>query len=257
MSADQPPDDDPPPREHDATEPLPVSETPGWPDPPPDADDGAGARRAAPWQWMVLALIVGVLAALAIDAALRSSIESRVAEEAERELGGTVDVELQGFASGLRSLSGRVPGAEVHGREVPLPDTAATMTELHLSMTDVRVDRAAGRLEASTALVDVTFDAEAVEEFIGVLGRVPLVDIELRPGTLRLRVGGFSVADATVRVDQGALVISLTAPLDRILPGQLRLTDFPLGFRPDDVTISEGQMRLHGRAEPLVIEGTP
>lgn len=251
MSDPPSPRDPAPAGDRDPTEPLPAA---GPPTADRDVADRTG-RRGAWWQWAVLAAVVAALGVLAADAALRSTVEARASEEAGRELGAEVDVRLRGFAAGLRSLTGQVAGVDVHGADVPLPGSGATMSELRLSLHEVRVDRDAGRLAAARAEVEATLDGEAIEGLIGLPGAVPGVELELRPGTLRLRVAGFAVADATVRVDGGALVFALAAPLDRLVPGELRVDEFPLGLRPSDVTVRDGELLLHGEASPLVIGG--
>lgn len=246
-------------RPRDATEPLPIVAA------PEEAADRsavppAPVARARPrrWRWVataVLAALVAVVAFTAANAWLAAEVEARVAEEVERELGAPVDVELHGAAVGFRALTGEVPAVELHGREVPLGDTTAVMRDLRVWLTDVRVDRDRGRVEAAHADVDMTLDDDAVQALLGGVVRLPLVDLELQPGALRVNVAGFALADATVRAEGGDVVVGLAAPLDRLVPTELRLSDFPLGVRIDDVRLSDGEMRLHGRAEPLVVDG--
>lgn len=245
--------------ERDDTDPLPIIAPPDR----GDADAGSGgdaaaisggAGRAGRWRWAVLAVLVVVLAVAAANAWLAAAVEDRVAEEVERELGAPVDVRLEGFPVGFRSLTGRLPAAELRGRDVPLPDTAATASEVRLSLTEVRVDRDRGRVEAARADVTATLEEPAVEELLGVLGRLPLVGIELQPGVLRLSVAGFAAVDTAARADDGDLVVGLTAPLDRLVPGELRWEDLPLGLRLDDVRLHTGEMELDGHIEPLVLD---
>lgn len=250
--------DRPPGRRRDDTEPLPVV---GPAEPAADGtgadarasgDHGDGRRSAAWWPWAVLVALVAVLAFAVANAWLASSVEGRLAEEAERELGGPIDVELHGFPVGFRALTGEVPAAELRGREVPLPGAGTTLTELHVTLEEVRLDRDRGRLEAASADIEMRFDEAGVEDLLGALGRLPLVDLELQPGTLRVNVAGFAVADAVARAEGGDLVVGLAAPLDRLAP-ELRLSDFPLGVRVEDVVLREGELELHGRAAPLVV----
>lgn len=251
---------------HDDTDPLPVVTPPnggatedaaGPGAPGPATADDADPGTDGPGRWwrragLAALVVLGVLAAA--NGWLASTVEGRVAEQVERELGAPVDVELRGFPVGFRSLTGELPAAELHGRDVPLPDSAATLTELRLSLTDVRVDRDRGRIEAASAQVTATLDDAAVEELLGVLGRLPLVDLELQPGALRLNVLGFAVADAAVRADDGDLVFGLAAPLNQLVPGELRLDELPLGLHVDRVRLRTDEMELHGRIEPLVVD---
>lgn len=245
----------------DDTDPLPVIAPPD-----PEADDAGASGNATPtgaggagrtpwWRWAVLAALVVLVVVAAANAWLAAAAEDRVAEEVERELGAPVDVRLEGFPVGLRSLTGRLPAAELRGRDVPLPDTAATASEVRLSLTDVRVDRDSGRVEAARADITATLDESAVEELLGVLGRVPLVGIELQPGALRLNVAGFAAVDAAVRADEGDLVVGLTAPLNQLIPGELRWEDLPLGLQLDDVRLRTGEMELDGHLAPMVAGG--
>lgn len=244
----------------DDTDPLPIIAPPDREDVDAGTGGGAtptgagGAGRTRWWRWVVLAVLVLALVVAAANAWLAAAVEDRVAEEVERELGAPVDVRLEGFPVGLRSLTGRLPAAELHGRDVPLPDTAATASEVRLLLTEVRVDRDRGRVEAARADVTATLEEPAVEELLGVLGRLPLVGLELEPGALRLSVAGFAAVDATVRADGGDLVVGLTAPLNRLVPGELRWGDLPLGLQLDNVRLRAGEMELDGHVEPLVID---
>lgn len=242
----------------DDTDPLPIIAPPDRGD--AEAGGGAtatgagGAGRTRWWRWTVLAVLVVALVVAAANAWLAAAVEERVAEEVERELGAPVDVRLEGFPVGLRSLTGRLPAAELHGRDVPLPDTAATASEVRLLLTEVRVDRDRGRVEAARADVTATLEEPAVQELLGVLGRLPLVGIELEPGALRLSLAGFAAVDATVRADDGDLVVGLTAPLNQLVPGELRWGDLPLGLQLDSVRLRAGEMELDGHVEPLVVD---
>lgn len=243
----------------DDTDPLPIIASPGRDNADAAGSDAAptgagGSGRAGWWRWAVLAVLVVVLVVAAANAWLAAAVEDRIAEEIERELGAPVDVRLEGFPVGFRSLTGRLPAAELRGHNVPLPDTAATASEVRLSLTEVRVDRDRGRVEAARAEVTATLEEPAVEELLGLLGRLPLVGIELQPGVLRLSVAGFAAVDATARADDGDLVVGLTAPLDRLVPGELRWDDLPLGLQLDDVRLHAGEMELDGHIEPLVID---
>lgn len=254
------------PSAHDDTDQLPVVTPPGGRADADDADlgppsGGPGAHAEAGeagrdpwWRWVVLTVVVALLGAAAANAWLAGRIEHRVAAEMERELGAPVDVRLEGFPVGFRSLDGRLPGAELHGRDVPLPDTSAALSEVRLSLTELRVDRDRGRVEAASAHVAATLDESSVEDLLGALVRLPLVGIELQPGALRLNVAGFAVADATARADDGDVVVGLAAPLDQLIPGELRLDELPLGLHVDSVRLDTGEMEVRGRIEPLVID---
>ncbi len=244
-----------------------------------DARAGAADGPARPSWWRALAdgerpgwptLVAAgvaalVLVLLAANAWLAASTEQRLVEATQEELRTEPDVTLRGFPVGFRALLGRVGEAEVRAEEVAVPELGTTLTELELSLTDVRVDRDAGAVEAERATFAVVLDADSLESLLPVIGQLPddvpligdvseLVEIELEEGVARLSVVGFAVVDATAEIRNGDLVLSPSAPLGQIGDLTIAIDELPLGFAVDDVRIRPEGVRLEGSAAPFSLE---
>jgi len=263
------------PRDHD-TEPIPVigEGQAGRDQEPASEGDARGVRRwlrlgageGPGWPTLVAAGVAAVLLVLlAANAWLASSTEDRIAEQIEDELAIEPEVTLSGFPTGLRALFGRVGEAEIRAREVPVPGLGTTLTELELTLTDVRLDRDAEELTAERATFAVVLDSASLEGLLPVIGQLPedlpllgdvseLVEIELGDGVATLRVVGFAVVDATAEIRNGELILAPGAPLAQLGDISIAVDELPLGFAVDDVRIRPEGLRLEGSAAPFAIE---
>ncbi len=259
-----------PPRED--TQPLPLpprppgaeAPSPGAEAPPPAGPAASGGPLGSPPAPRTVATVAAialtaiavlVLVAVVLNVTTANSAERRAAEEAEGALGVPVDVELVGFPVGLRLLLGAPVDARLEARDVPLEGTSAQLTRLEVQADDVIVDRGAdGGITAERALFVAELDDEAVQSLIGIVGRLPLTDVELANGVARLAVAGFPLIDATAEIEGGDVVFRVTAPIANLISVRLELADLPLGFTADDVEIRRGVLRLRGSAEDLRLE---
>ena len=254
-------DGDVPPRDggvppRDDTDQLPIVEdAEPWPDP-----SGGGSGRAAAVGGVVLVLLV--LGLLVVNAAIGRNAEQLAADHAEEAVGVPVDVRLSGWPVGLRLLTGQPVDVRIEARDVPLPDTAAVIDRFELELDEVPVDRdlLAGpepELHAAEGRFVVELGDEAVQQLVGPVGRIPLVDIELRSGVARLSIARFPVIDATAEVEDGAIVFRPTAPIGGFIQVELRIDELPFGFRADDVEIRRGLLRLSGSATDVRLAPPP
>jgi hypothetical protein len=244
-----------PPRED--TQPLPVATEPGphhaAPPIAPPPSQGVTLGRTGAIVLLAVGLVVVVLATLNVVVA--RSAETRAEEQATQALGVPVDVRLRGFPVGLRLLSGGRVDATASAQDVPLEGTAATLTQLEVDLVDARVDRAgAGAIEARSATFRAELDDDAVQQLIGIAGRIPLTNIELGNGIARFSFAGFALLDATAEIEGGRVVFNLTAPIANLVNVRLQLEELPFGFQAESVEIRRGVLRLTGSAQELRLE---
>lgn len=247
-------------RRGDDTDPLPVLPPPSAP--PPDRATPA-RRRGRRWLLGVagavaFAAVVGILIA---NAVIARSAEQAAAEEIAGSLGAPADVRLRGWPAGLRLLATGTADVRVRARDVPLEGTAATIATLELELDDVVVprdrDAAGGAVQARAARFSAELDDDAVQQLIGALGRIPLVDVELRNGVARLTFARVPVIDASAEVEAGRVVFRPTAPVGAFVQVELGLGALPLGFRADSVEIRRDRLRLTGSATDVRLEAGP
>jgi hypothetical protein len=236
-----------PPR--DDTEPLP----PVAGGPPAPAGRWRAGRALAVAGGLCALLVV---AALIANAAVARAAEERAAERAEAAVGGQVDVRLSGWPVGLRLLTGRPVDVRIRARAVPVPGSEAVVDLVELELDGVPVDFAlleepAPELQAAAGRFVVELGDDAVQQLVGPVGRLPLVDIELRSGVARLNVARFPVIDATAGIEDGQVVFRPTAPIGTFAAVALRVAELPFGFEADDVEIRPGVLRLTGSASDV------
>ena len=246
-----------PPR--DDTDQLPVVEVAG---PGPDTTAGSPGRTAAVGGVVLVVLVVLVAGLLVANAAIGRNVEQLAADHAEEAVGVPVDVRLSGWPVGLRLLTGQPVDVRIEARDVPLPDTAAVIDRFELELDEVPVDRdllerPEPELHAAEGRFFVELGDDAVQQLVGPIGRIPLVDIELRSGVARLSVARFAVIDATAEVEDGEIVFRPTAPIGGFAQVELRIDELPFGFRADDVEIRRGVLRLSGSATDVRLAAPP
>lgn len=234
-----------PPR--DDTDQLPKVDEPGAVPPAP--------RRRPGWALIATGVVFVLLAVglLIANNALGRTAEQRAADRAEAALGVPVDVTLSGWPVGLRLLTGQPIDVRLEAREVPLPGTTAILDRLELELEEVPVDLDAldqpePELRAARGSFVAELGDDAVQNQIGFVGRIPLVDVELRSGVVRLNLARFPVIDATAEIDNGQVVFRPTAPIAAFASIELRLEELPFGFEATDVEIRRGVLRLSGAA---------
>jgi hypothetical protein len=236
---------------------------PGGPPPPPGPL--AGLPRFGRSAWVALAvtgaLVLFVIMFFAVNATVASNAEQRAEDEAAAALGVPVDVRLQGFPVGIRLLVGSPVDARLSARDVPIEGSEAVLDRLEIDARDVVLDRAGdGAIRAERATFSAELDDDNVQQLLGVVGRLPLTDIELANGVARLSVVGFRLIDATADVRGGDVVFTITSPLGSLdflgdftsLP--LQLGELPLGFEVTDVEIGRGVLRVRGAASDVLLE---
>ncbi|MGQ7296249.1 LmeA family phospholipid-binding protein [Quadrisphaera sp. KR29] len=141
---------------------------------------------------VVVSVIAGgaVVAAPLVDAAVRTSVQERVAVEVARQTGATggVDVEVRGGWFVPQALRGRYEDVRVVARGVPAGDLRVEEVDAHLSgvvvplreLADGRVDRVEVERATSTASL-------AYPVLNGVLGqRQPPLSVAPDQGALRV-----------------------------------------------------------------------
>lgn len=250
-----PPNAVPPPQE------PPPNAVPPPEEPPPDVTPVAAVRppAAGPSRAVIIAALAVVLIlgiALVLNLVVARQAQSRAEEHALAAIGAPVDVDLRGFPVGLRILTGGRLDARVRARDVPLEGTDAILSSLVIILDDVRLDREGdGAIEALHAQFTAELDDDAVQQLIGLPGRIPLADVELGSGIARFSIARFPVLDATAAIEDGQVVFRLTAPIANLLNVRLQLDDLPMGFRADSVEIRRDVLRLEGSAVNLRLEG--
>jgi hypothetical protein len=245
-------DDEPPVPPREDTQPIPIQERPVVS--PPVSGRSSPPPRAAIVGAVAVVLALTTLVVLNLIVARQA--QTRAEQQAQMAIGAPVDVDLRGFPVGLRLLSGARLDARVRARDVPLEGTAATLTSLVVDLQDARLDRTGeGAIEARQATFTAELDDDAVQQLIGLPGRIPLADVELGNGVARFTIARFPLLDATAAVEDGRVVFQLTAPIANLLDVQLQLDELPLGFRADHVEIRRGVLRLEGSARDLRLEG--
>lgn len=212
------------------------------------------SRRTPLVVGIVLAIVVvGLVAA---DRALAGAAEGRAAERAEEVLGAPADVQLTGWPVGWRLVAGRPVDVVLSARDVPLPDGDGVLDVLEVELDGVRaglgmLDEPSSPLRAEQGRFVAELGDDAVQQRLGVVGRIPLVDVELRSGVVRLNVARFPAIDATAEIDDGQVLFRPTAPIAGFVEVELRLEELPFGFVVDDVTVRPGTLRLSGSATNL------
>jgi hypothetical protein len=265
-----------PPREDTQPIPLPSgvggvggASAAGEPTPPPGVAVGeppppGRLGRRATWIGLAAAglLVLAVIAFFAVNATVAGNAERQAEEEASAALGVPANVRLQGFPVGIRLLLGAPVDGRLTARDVPLEGTEATLTRLEVDAVNVVIERGGeGALLAERATFVAELDDDAVQQLIGIVGRLPLTNIELANGVARLSVAGFSLIDATADVEAGQVVFRLASPLGsldflgRFSNVPLELDALPLGFEVTDVEIRRNLLRLRGSATDLRLEG--
>jgi hypothetical protein len=201
-------------------------------------------------------VLVAVLAAvlLVVNGVVARNAEEQAIAEASAALGAPAEVRLSGFPIGLRLLAGAPLEAEVRARDVPLDAAPARLARLEILARDVVLDRRDGVITAGSATFIAELDEQGVRDMLGILGRIPLTQVELANGVARFSVAGFALVDATATVEGGDVVFRLTAPIGNLGNVRLELADLPLGFRPTEVEIRRGVLRLRGSATDLRLE---
>jgi hypothetical protein len=233
-----------------ATQPLPVLAA------EPAATVAPPSRAARLGVWVGAALVLLLVGLLLANAWVTRSAEEAASERASQALGADAAVRLVGWPVGLRLVSGSPIDALVEASGVPLPGTSAVLSRLEIELDDVVVDRRglAGDdqgLEASRGRFVAELDTDAVRQLAGLIGRLPLVGIELRSGVARLDVAGFPLLEATAEVVDGGVEFRPTLPLASFASVRLEFEELPLGFRADRVEIRRDVLRLEGSARGI------
>ncbi|MBA2319258.1 MAG: LmeA family phospholipid-binding protein [Euzebyales bacterium] len=251
-----------PPRDDTQELPLPprVDQREQPPVPPEDpvpavaAPPPSRAGRAAGVALAVLGLLVtGVLVA---NAVITSQAEQRAAERIAREVGASATVSVSHWPAGLRLLAGAPVDATVVATDVPLEGSAAAVDRLELELVGATLpsdDAGALRVESATFVAEL--DTDAVRQLMGVIGRIPLTDIELRNGVVRLSAVGFPLVDATAAVEGDRVVFRPAAPLGALITVGVEIGDLPFGFEPEEVEVRDDVLRLRGSASDLELRG--
>lgn len=195
-------------------------------------------------------VVVGLLVA---NALLTGGAERRVAERVESAIGSDADVQLDGWPVGPKVLSGQPLDARIVARDVPLAGTSAALTLLVVELDDVVVPEGAEPLRSQRGRFTAEFDAAAVQQLVGIVGRLPLTDVELRNGVARLQVVGFPVIDATAELSDGEVAFRPTTPLASLLTVSLQIEALPLDLEPATVRIREDVLRLEGPSNDLLL----
>lgn len=218
--------------------------------PPPPSRGG----RAVGIALAVLGLlVVGVLVA---NAVITSQAEQRAAERIAREVGATATVSIARWPAGLRLLSGAPVDATVVAADVPLEGTAAVLDRLELELVSATLPSDEDdTLRAESATFVAELDSDGVRQLVGIIGRLPLTDIELRNGVVRLSVARFPVIDATAEIEGGQVVFRPAAPIGSLVTVGLEVDELPFGFTADTVEIRDDLLRLRGSAEDLEVRG--
>lgn len=199
---------------------------------------------------LVGVVVVGLLVA---NALVTGSAEGRVAQAVESAIGSEVDVRLGGWPVGPRVLRRKPLDVRIVARDVPLAGTSAALPLLMLELDDVTVPDGGEPLRSATGRFTAEFDAAAVQQLIGIVGRLPLTDVELRNGVARLQVVGFPVVDATAELSDGEVIFRPTTPLASFLTVTLQIEALPLDLEPRTVQIREDVLRLQGSSDDLVL----
>lgn len=228
------------------------------PVPPPPATEELPRRRSVAGRALggVIGLVaLLVLVALVVNALVTSRAEEEAAARIAEEVGAEAQVTISRWPTGLRLLAGEPVDATVAARDVPLEGSPAVIDRLDLDATGVVLSLAGdGGLTAEDVTFTADIDEEGVRQLAGVLGQIPLTDIQLRNGVARLTVALFPVVDATAEVDDGQIVLRPTAPIGSFVSVGLPIGELPLGFTFTDVEIRDGLLRLTGGATDFVLE---
>lgn len=227
--------------------------------------------RAAVGLLCTLGLLLG-LAAM-VDAGLTRSAEREAAERVRAETGAVAaEVDLRGWPVSLRLATGSVPEAFVTATDVPIPDRAALISLLEVTLTDlalrlddlqtpgaVPVRAATGRFEArldADALTALTVESSGTEGFVD---RVEPVVTPDGTGVVRVTLAsGLGTVDAVPEAREGSLVLRPVQALP-IGPAELvvPLRDLPAGATVDGIHVEPGALVLAGDVEDLLLQPEP
>lgn len=227
--------------------------------------------RAAVGLLCTLGLLLG-LAAM-VDAGLTRSAEREAGERVRAETGAvTAQVDLRGWPVSLRLATGSVPEAFVTAADVPIPDRAALISRLEVTLTDLalRLDDlqtpGAVPVRAATGRFEARLDADALTtltvESSGTQGLVDRVEPVVTPdGTGVVRVtlaSGLGTVDAIPEAREGSLVLRPVhqlpiGPAELVVP----LRDLPAGATVDAIHVEPGALVLAGDVEDLLLQPEP
>lgn len=204
---------------------------------------------------VVCAVLLGIAAA--VDLGLTAGAERQAAERLSAELGAPATVDLRGWPVTLRLLTGEVPEVVAEASSVPVPERAASLSRLTVTLTGVRLRL--GDLRAPEALPvrarTGRFTATVTaDDLLELAGRPPIVQaLELRPGVVRLVLLGGVTVEGTATARDGVLVLTPAQPVLGIAELPVPLGELPAGATVDRVEVGDGELLLEGSVQDLLL----
>ena len=199
-------------------------------------------------------VLVVVLLLLLVDLLATNLAEDRAAEQVAAELNADVDVDLRGWPVTLRLLGRQVPEVGFVATDVPLRDTAASLSRLDATLRDVEVPWTwTGEMDGVVRAGEGTFTAELDETAVQALVDLPIT-VTLEDGVIRGSIAGAQL-DATAEVEEGAIVLRPAAGALANL-GELRLPlqGLPQGAVVEGVRVEPGVLRLNGSLDDFQVD---
>lgn len=204
---------------------------------------------------MTVPLILLILAVLVVagDPLLRRVAGDVAARRLAPHLGARPAVDIRGWGSGWRLLTGRLPRVTIRATDVPAGRTRLAELEVHLR--HVELPRAGRELSAASG----RFRARLLGADLSSLVDLPTPAVlDLVDGGVRLTAPGGLAAEADLTVRDGAVLVEPRARLLRLLPRKLRidLGELPAGARVERLRVTPSGVIATGplRTDRLLAE---
>ncbi|MGW4636566.1 LmeA family phospholipid-binding protein [Nocardia sp. NPDC004415] len=211
---------------------------------------------------LVVALVLATIGIVSVELYLRNRIEGCLAAGLRDDLGSSVDVDLGPRPVVLSLIDRQIPELTVDGDDAQFGPAEGMAVHATLHQVSTAQDGASATVGSSEARVD--WSAEAIQRTLhGLAGEVSMsaadgtVDVTGVIGVVSVRLRPY-IEDGVIRVEivsSRGVPTQLANEIADLLTESLR--DYPLGLRPESVTVADAGIRveLRGGATELPISG--
>lgn len=209
---------------------------------------------------LVVSLVLATIGIVSVELYLRNRIEGCLAAGLRDDLGSSVDVDLGPRPVVFSLIDRRIPELTVDGDDVQFGPAVGMAVHATLHQVSMAQGGASATVGSSEARVD--WSAEAIQRTLhGLAGEVGMsaadgtVDVTVVIGVVSVRLRPY-VEDGVIRVEivsSRGIPPQLANEIADLLTESLR--DYPLGLRPESVTVADTGIRveLRGGATELPV----
>ncbi|MFD6398934.1 DUF2993 domain-containing protein [Nocardia sp. NPDC060249] len=211
---------------------------------------------------LVVALVLATLGIVSAELYLRNRIEGCLAAGLRDDLGSSVDVDLGPRPVVFSLIDRQISELTVHGDDAQFGPAAGMA--VHATLHQVSMAEGGGSATVGSSEARVDWSTDAIERTLhGLAGDVRMsaadgtVDVTGVIGVVSVRLRPY-VEDGVIRVEilsSRGVPPQLADEIAGLLTQSLR--DYPLGLRPDSVTVTDSglQVELRGGSVDLPASG--